>query len=218
MTYFVGISGAIASGKSVLANEIRRRLAVWDVKAEVVPFAHGLKYLASLEHHEDAYNLARVYFQSLGYPHVDRYVADLFTAFSLYPSKAGQKNRRLLQYIGTELGREKIHQDIWINALRLSVEQLPYPPDVVLVDDLRFVNESYFVDLHITIDTTSSNRNRVLYQQHLSNFPKDYVQNNHASEQEYKYLRTPDYILDIEPSPVAVGNVLLGIFNLGIFK
>lgn len=213
MTYFVGISGPIASGKSTLAEEIKRRLGVWDVETQIVSFASGVKYLASLEHKEDRYSLAADYFLSLGYSNVSHYVVELLKAFALFPSIEGQKNRRLLQFIGTDLGRNKIHPDIWIRALEQKVDTLPILPDVVLIDDLRFVNESYFVHLHVTIDTVSSARNRQIYARHISQFPKEYIYNDHVSEQEYTHLRFPEFRLDIEPPPVQVGNVVLEILQ-----
>jgi dephospho-CoA kinase len=56
-------------------------------------------------------------------------------AFITYPPQEG-KNRRLLQHIGTDIGR-KLNPVIWVNALTNMVKNLG---DVV-VDDVRFNNE-----------------------------------------------------------------------------
>jgi hypothetical protein len=49
------------------------------------------------------------------------------------------KNRRLLQFIGTEIGRELFDKDIWINVLLDKINESD--KDVIFVDDIRFKNE-----------------------------------------------------------------------------
>jgi dephospho-CoA kinase len=59
-----------------------------------------------------------------------------------------KKDRKLLQYLGTDVGRNKIHPDIWVNRFLLDtliVEETAkylYNKDVKFVsDDVRFFNE-----------------------------------------------------------------------------
>ena len=56
-----------------------------------------------------------------------------------------EKNRRLLQLIGTEIGRSIIDKDIWIKLLLEEIERVENicSPDIcnVYVDDVRFKNE-----------------------------------------------------------------------------
>lgn len=48
-----------------------------------------------------------------------------------------EKDRKFLQFIGTEWGRD-IEHDVWI---RLAIEATPPPPENVFLSDLRFPNE-----------------------------------------------------------------------------
>lgn len=51
-------------------------------------------------------------------------------------------DKRLLQLLGTEWGRNHVHNDVWLMCLSAQVDQLKAAGhDYVLVDDLRFKNE-----------------------------------------------------------------------------
>lgn len=54
------------------------------------------------------------------------------------------KDRKLLQWIGTDWARETISKTIWVDLFKAEVKRLqtcPYPP-IVLCDDVRFDNEA----------------------------------------------------------------------------
>jgi hypothetical protein len=53
----------------------------------------------------------------------------------------GQTLRYALQTLGTEWGREKISQDLWISTARRSILDHAVPGRPVVIDDLRFDNE-----------------------------------------------------------------------------
>lgn len=54
----------------------------------------------------------------------------------------GQTGRHAMQTLGTEWGRELIHEDIWINAWAHTIQKHRTP---VVVDDLRFLNEAKII-------------------------------------------------------------------------
>lgn len=57
----------------------------------------------------------------------------------------GVTNRRLMQTLGTEWGRCRIHEDIWLWAwLRMHDRE----QRTLLIDDVRFENEANFVRRH----------------------------------------------------------------------
>lgn len=51
------------------------------------------------------------------------------------------KGRRLLQLLGTECGRKCIDDNLWVNKWRHVVDSIEHEFDVVICDDLRFLNE-----------------------------------------------------------------------------
>lgn len=55
-----------------------------------------------------------------------------------------KKNGPLLQYLGTELGRNQFGVDVWVNALKKDLERYPDSMSfsrLVVIDDPRFENE-----------------------------------------------------------------------------
>jgi dephospho-CoA kinase len=59
------------------------------------------------------------------------------------------KDRKLLQIIGTDCGREQINQDLWVNRFkedmtiaRLTSEKIGYKLPKFVMDDCRFANEN----------------------------------------------------------------------------
>lgn len=54
------------------------------------------------------------------------------------------KGRRLLQLLGTEVGRDCISKDIWVNVLESERQELA-DPVTLIVDDVRFENEAQWV-------------------------------------------------------------------------
>ena len=52
-----------------------------------------------------------------------------------------QKGRTLLQYIGTDLGREKVDNSIWVNMIINIIKILQYNYNVAIIGDCRFPNE-----------------------------------------------------------------------------
>ena len=51
------------------------------------------------------------------------------------------KDRKLLQWLGTEWGREIVDKDIWVNIWKQAVKEYKDQDVLVVVDDVRFLNE-----------------------------------------------------------------------------
>lgn len=54
----------------------------------------------------------------------------------------GKSPRQLLQWIGTELGRNMVGADLWVNVAMQRIDELLAAGRDVVVDDLRFNNEA----------------------------------------------------------------------------
>ena len=52
----------------------------------------------------------------------------------------GRSPRHIMQTLGTEWGRNCIHEDLWVEVMRLRIQQAN--ADTIIVDDLRFCNEA----------------------------------------------------------------------------
>lgn len=67
------------------------------------------------------------------------------------------KDGELLQILGTEYGRNKLGEDVWVNALKRRVgEVLKDEKSFVVIDDARFENEFMaFRDIALTVRLTA---------------------------------------------------------------
>lgn len=63
-------------------------------------------------------------------------------------SLSGLSYREIIQRLGTEFGRDMIHEDVWLERWHTAVRR----SSVVIVDDVRFANEVAYLDAHF--DTT----------------------------------------------------------------
>lgn len=82
-----------------------------------------------------------VWLELLGFP---GHMQDLRNAFTFLATHytSGVSARVVLQYMGTEFGRAKLGDDVWINALlRTAQEELINGAIGVVVSDVRFKNE-----------------------------------------------------------------------------
>lgn len=174
----MGISGPIAAGKSTLAKQLQHAAMEHGYAAIIIPFATGVKELAALESVPNRINVITNKLFDWGYDYnLSRRAATLIDYFmSRYPSQPGVKNRRLLQSIGTEVGREVLGEDTWIKRTQQLMRADMF--DFVFSDDLRFDNEALAVDVHVAIDTT----NNPAYLERLQQLGAEYTYSNHVSE------------------------------------
>jgi len=198
----IGVSGPIAAGKSTLANGLLAYFLNKDMRTRIVPFAYSVKELAAIElDYTNTHLVQRVADRSTeiftrlqlwGYDAItaNKAASTITTAMEAFPTKPMEKNRRLLQTIGTEIGRDLIDKDIWVKRTKevLSRNDL----DFGLSDDLRFDNEALAVDIHIGISTAGREE---LYEARKNVFPPEYFFTNHASEQ--SLTLEPDIVVPI---------------------
>jgi len=184
----VGISGPIAAGKSTLGNSIKQIAIESGLACEVIPFALGVREVAALEEYNDIERRARItnLFYSWGYDYRTslQSAALVDTYMRKYPTGL-TKNRRLLQSIGTEVGRESIDKDIWIHRVQLECRRLcnnGYMLDFLISDDLRFDNEAMAVDVHVGIDVRATYEGYRDWNARIGKLGGDYAFNDHASE------------------------------------
>lgn len=52
------------------------------------------------------------------------------------------KGRRLLQLLGTEIGRNCIDVDIWVKRWKIEFKRVSQVAELIIIDDLRFDNEA----------------------------------------------------------------------------
>lgn len=122
-----GISGEKFSGKDTVANAIVARYARDGRKAKLVRFAEPLKQSlctlfgwdrAQLESHE----------------------------FKETPEPiTGKTPRYIMQIMGTEFGRELLHDELWIRLAAVEVERCLQNDIVPILSDVRFENEASMV-------------------------------------------------------------------------
>jgi hypothetical protein len=110
------LSGKQGAGKTTLANALEQAAPRYGFRPYRTRFAKTLYAI-----HNAARDTARAY----GIP---------------WPDKYGP----FLQQMGTELGRNRFGEDVWVKALRADVERelaAAQRPTLVIIDDLRFKNE-----------------------------------------------------------------------------
>lgn len=100
--------------------------------------AHGF---VRLKFAEPLKNMIRTLLRDAGVPPMlrERYVdGDLKEA--VIP-ELGVTSRHLQQTLGTEWGRDKVRQDLWVHITKLKVERAFAEGRSVVIDDMRFINE-----------------------------------------------------------------------------
>lgn len=193
----IGISGPIAAGKSTLGRMLHDSLVLKTGSMDVciIPFASGLKELGALHtrNPSDAYHLARTFFTTLGYKDKADIAAEmLLDAFERFPVKENEKPRRLYQYIGGEIGRDTVAKDVWIKDVQRRAKNCEF----VISDDLRHINESEAVDIHIAI-RVETDEEKALYAERIKTLSPEFLYSDHPSEQERAYLKQPTYTIPI---------------------
>lgn len=115
----IGLCGRMQHGKSTLAKELRN---YFGSRAISSAFADPIKHML----------LA-----------IDLTESELWGKDKMQPSSflGGHTPRRAMQTLGTEWGREQIYNNIWVDAWERSIDRLAGHVDIVIIEDVRFVNE-----------------------------------------------------------------------------
>ena len=124
------------------------------------------------------------------------YARDLSLQYDdLYDHKTFETRNKLQQY-GTENGRDKYHQDIWIRGLDIQIETFRRRSGdncLIIVCDVRFINEAEYIKIKggTLFRINSPNRSNTRYLKEANNDPIKYeLIKNHKSETElndYKF-------------------------------
>jgi hypothetical protein len=121
MTIKVGLTGLKGSGKDTAAKVLKA------AGFEEVKMAAGLKGMIR----------SFLYYQGVDSLVVERMIeGDLKEIETEY--LGGKSPRQFMQLLGTEFGRDLIHEDLWVNAWKRRVAGL----DKTVTTDIRFPNEA----------------------------------------------------------------------------
>lgn len=178
----IGISGPIAAGKTTLAQSLKQLALESGLACDIISFAYGVREVAALEKNETRRAELTNLFYSYGYDYGLSITAAMLTDryMQQHPSTSGEKNRRLLQSIGTEVGRMIVDEDIWIRRTQWLFNG--HVLDYGISDDLRFDNEAMAVDVHVGIDVKATYEGYRDWNQRTGTFGAEYTFNQHASE------------------------------------
>lgn len=120
----IGVTGFKHAGKSSIAKYLSRRFGFARMR-----FAHPMK------------EMLRAFLRARGCPE-DVIEEMIEGSLKEVPSPYlnGRTPRHAMQTLGTEWGRDQMHEDLWLDAWGDSLSTIP-PDCPVVVDDCRFENE-----------------------------------------------------------------------------
>jgi phosphomevalonate kinase len=184
----IGLSGKMGSGKNYIAEKIL------------------------FPHFKDSYNILIIGFGDQ--MKNELYARDLTLSYDqLYDHKTFETRQKLQQY-GTENGRDKYHQDIWVRGLDIQIETFQRRSgenSLVIICDVRFINEYEYIKqkLGTVIRIEAPNRTKLRYTNEASLDEKhmDKIM-NHRSETE----------LDNTVFDIIIKNDINDTFNKDILK
>jgi len=113
----IGITGTARSGKDTFASFLVKH----QYPAIVVSLAMPMKHMLA---------------EGLGFSWEQLYGDQKETIVPQF----GKSARQMMQTLGTEWGRELVHEDMWLNALEML-----YPDTNLIIADVRFQNEADWV-------------------------------------------------------------------------
>lgn len=138
MSKLIGIGGKRESGKDATSDWIVEdgqgswvKLGMSDPLAEAL---YALNPLVPYEPEEDIVRTADI---------LDWYESyqELYDRVGYVEAKKNPEVRRLLQALGTEVGRNMIDQDVWINIAKRNIQEHLDAGRNVIITGMRFPNE-----------------------------------------------------------------------------
>lgn len=208
MITIVGLVGETETGKDSIAD-----IAIQEFGARRIAFADPIRNCALAidpiipivlvddeGNAEDKVQLVRL--------------SDVVTRIGWREAKKLPEVRRLLQRIGTEMGREIIHEDLWINlGLKLLVAYNNGSGGELerfVITDVRFQNEADKIREFADLINGQAHFVRVTR-------PGHGVVNDHDSESSYDQIEPVNFGIDndgsLEELSVKTRSVLEGLFN-----
>jgi len=118
----IGLSGYARSGK--------------DTVAELLVLNYGFKRMAFADGIRDALLALNPIL------HDGHRLNEIVQMYGWEVAKAKDEVRRLLQVMGTEVGRQQIHQDVWVWRLFNKIDT----DERIVIPDVRFPNEARMVE------------------------------------------------------------------------
>lgn len=129
MIKLIGFTGPIGSGKDTLAKEILR----------IAPYGSRVKFADKMYAMANA--LDPVIDPDMSHEDKEGWLLD--------DPELGTR-RSFMQQLGTEFGRECLHQNIWVKATDHRIQKLweQNPFQLIILTDVRFPNEADYVRRH----------------------------------------------------------------------
>lgn len=138
----IGISGKAGSGKDTAYLLLKEELESRGLKCTKLSFASKLKDVCTLLFRWDREQLESDFAYKEGGLGLNGPDDLLDPACEML----GKTRRTVMQEVGTEAMRKGLHEDVWIIALKLAIQNGEYDDyDVGFVTDCRFMNELNFV-------------------------------------------------------------------------
>lgn len=165
--FIIGISGKARSGKDTFANMLHNKI----YNSKIVRFAQPIKDMIKA-----GFNLST---ECIEGDLKDKPLCEL----------NGLSPRLLMQTLGTDWGRE-LDPDIWIYTLMSSIDNIK--EDIVIIPDVRFLNEAKFVRnsgmlVHINRDDTPE-VNKHVSEEGFKIENEDYVINNIGTMEDFNNM------------------------------
>lgn len=121
MTILIGITGRAGSGKDTIGDYLKANYNFRSVSF-AAPLKEGVKAMFGLDN------------THLDHPLKEQVLSDI-----------GKSPRQIMQLLGTEFGRNLVHQDIWLLLAKKKVDAYAALGFNVCITDVRFENEAEFV-------------------------------------------------------------------------
>ncbi len=139
---------------------------------------------------------------------------------------ARDKQKTLLQLLGTEWGRKQLGEDIWVRALQGRIAASPVPGPFVIIDDCRFENEfRAFAPTHTytirCVASRDTRRGRCDGWRDNDSHPSE-TGLDHVPDAEFDFIAVTDKTLPGYQDPVSMGcAILLDLdrrFHQGVYR
>jgi hypothetical protein len=178
---WIAVSGKMGTGKDYIVNNIIKPFIENELKKTclIISFADMIKINLMVHHNKSLEEL----YQN--------------TKYNTFCSNKTPEIRQLLQSEGTEKGRDIYGEDIWIKYLyNWGLLHKSRGIDFILIPDLRFKNEYYFLKSinAIIFRINAPNRNELRLRKESSNEEEYQKIKNHISEIDLDSIEDTDSI------------------------
>jgi nucleoside-triphosphatase THEP1 len=114
----IALTGAKTVGKTTMAKSLQS----WAIDSEVLSFATPIKEM--------------LWQMGISYENLHEKKEEVLPDYN-------QSARQLMCSLGTEWGRDMVHKDIWVFAMKTQVERAG--SSIIIIDDCRFENEARWI-------------------------------------------------------------------------